>query len=150
MVDGAAAVGAGAHGDAVLGLVGQVQLGGFGQDFGDGVGAGEHLAAVGPVGVGAADAADLFDDGVEFDAGPEGQGDEPAGGLDLGGGAAAGFAHLGEDFAEAHFIFVDGDVEFAAAGIDQFGDPQGAGGAGPGGDGGNFSLALSAPKLRTC
>ena len=142
MFDGAAAVGAGAHGDAVFGLVVQIHLGGFGQDLGDGVGAGEHLAAVGPVGVGAADAADLLDDGVEFDAGPEGQGDEPAGGLDLGGGAAAGLAHLGEDLAEAHFIFVDRDVELAAAGVDQFGDPQGAGGTGPGGDGGNFVLGL--------
>ena len=116
VVHGAAAVGAGAHGDAVFGLVRQIHLGSAGQDFGDSVRAGEHLTAVAPVGVGAADAADLLDDGVQFDAGPEGQRDEPAGGLDLRGSTPSGFAHLGEDLTDALFIRIDRDVKFAAAG----------------------------------
>ena len=65
--DGPAAVGAGAHG--VQGGLGWVHLGHVGQHLGDGVGAGEHLGAVLPVGAGAADAGDLFDDGVDLDPG---------------------------------------------------------------------------------
>ncbi|HYA15332.1 MAG TPA: hypothetical protein VEF33_13440, partial [Syntrophales bacterium] len=63
--DGAAAVGAGTHGGQ--GGFGWVHLGHAGQDLGDGVGAGEHLGAVLPVGAGAADAGNLFDDGVDLD-----------------------------------------------------------------------------------
>ena len=139
--DGAAAVGAGAHGGHGGG--GRVHFGHVGQHFGDGVGAGQHLAAVLPVGAGAADAGDLLDDGVDLDAGTQGQGDETAGGLDLGGGAAPGLAHLGEDLAEAQVVLVDGDVEFAAAGVDEFGDPGGALGAGPGSDVLQLGLVLA-------
>ena len=94
--DGAAAVGAGGHSGAGGG---GLHLGHLGEDSSDGVGAGENLVAVLPDGAGAADAGDLFDDGVDLHPGAQGQGDEAAGGFDLGGGAAPGFAHLGEDFA---------------------------------------------------
>ena len=106
-----------------------------------------------PGGAGAADAGDLLDDGVDLDPGAQGQRDEAAGGLDLGGGAAPGLAHLGEDLAEAQVILVDGDVEFAAAGGDEFGDAGGALGPGPGGDVlqlGGFLGRSSGPVLPGC
>ena len=54
--------------------------------------------------LGAADAGDLPDDGVDVDPGAQGQRNQAAGGLDLAGGAAAGLAHLGEDLAEARLV----------------------------------------------
>lgn len=114
--DGAAAVGAGAHGGHSG--CGRVHLGHAGQHLGDGVGAGQHLFAVLPVGAGAADAGDLLDDGVDLHPGAQGERYEAPGGLDLGAGAAPGLAHLGEDFAEAQVVLVHGDVELAAAGGD--------------------------------
>ena len=115
MFHGAAAVGAGAHGGEGGGR--GVYLGHVGQDLGDGVGAGEDLAAVLPDGAGAADAGDLLDDGVDLDTRAQGQRYEPAGGLDLRRSAAPGLAHLGKDLAETMIVSVDRDVEFAAAGF---------------------------------
>jgi len=129
--DGTAAVRAGGHGH---GGGRGFYLRHVGEHFGDGVGAGEHLVPVLPDGAGAADAGDLLDDGVDAHAGAQRQRDEAAGGFDLGGGAAPGFPHLGEDFAEAQVILVDGDVELAAAGVDEFRGAVGAFGPGPGGD----------------
>lgn len=128
---GAAAVGAGGHG---CGFRGGVYLGHAAQHPGDGVGAGEDLVAVLPDGAGAADAGDLFDDGLDFHPGAQGEGDEAAGGLDLAGGAAPGLPHLGEDLAEPQLVRVHRDVELAATGVDKFGNPGGAGRPGPGGD----------------
>ena len=51
---------------------------------------------------------------------------QSAGGLDLGGGATTGLAHLGEDLAEAQVVPVHRDVELAAAGVDGLGDAGGA------------------------
>ena len=96
----------------------------------------------------AADAGDLFDDGVDLDPGAQGQGDEAAGGFDLVAGAAAGLAHLGEDLAEAQVVVVHRNVKLAAAGGDQLGRPGGPLGPGPGGGVFQFGLGL-APKLRT-
>ena len=50
-------------------------------------------------------------------------GDEPAGGLELGCGAATCLAERGERFAHALVVEVDGYVHVAAAGIDPFSDP---------------------------
>ena len=60
-----------------------------------------------------------------LDAGAQGQRNQPAGGLDLRIGAAAGLAHLGEDFADPVVVTVDRHVELAAAGVDALGDPEG-------------------------
>ena len=88
--DGLAAFGAAGADQAVgrvaLAVAARVAL--F-QYAGDGVGDGEHQAAVLEDGMFAADALELVDDLLDVDPGAQGQGDQAADGFGLGGGRAA-------------------------------------------------------------
>ena len=109
---------------AAAGRVAHAEL----EHMADGVGAGEDHFALVPGRDRAADAAELFDNGVGVDAGAQGEGNEPRNRLGVRGGAAAGFAHLREHFAEAVVVGVDIDIQGAAAGLGFIGAAVGDGG----------------------
>ena len=99
--DGAAAVGAGAHGGrgasgwSIWATLARTVAMASAQE--------RTLLPLLP-GAGAADAFELLDDGFDGDAAPQGQGDQAAGAFELGGGAAARFAQVGEDLADAGVV----------------------------------------------
>ena len=88
----------------------------------DGVRDGKDQAALLKNGMLAADALELFHDLIHRDPGPQGQGDQPADGLGLGGGGSPGLADGGEHFKGLAVQLGDGDVEMAQAGFDLGGE----------------------------
>ena len=98
----------------------------------DGIRAGQDLVPVTPGRRRATNTGDLLHYGRQTDPGPQGQGDQSPGGLNLGGGTTAGFPHLGENLADSFLVGIDGDIQFTAAGGDAFGNPQGPRGTGSG------------------
>src|SRR5207245_7615401 len=66
----------------------------------------------------AADALELVDDFVDWDAGSQAQGNEARDPFREGGGVAAAAADLGEHLEEAFLVLVDRDVECAVSGED--------------------------------
>ena len=119
----AAAVRAGTH-SRIIFL--NLDLSEITDDLADGIRAGKHLMPVAPGRAWAADPGYLFEDRRQADTGTQGQGYHTTGGLNLGGGTAAGLAHLGKDFANPPVVAVDRHIQFSTAGGNSFGDPFGS------------------------
>ena len=64
----------------------------------------------------------IADDLLGVDARAQGQGDQAADRLGLGGGIATGLADSAKHLAQAFFVFVDGYVDFAFTGTDALGE----------------------------